>query len=448
MARVKILKDISINNYGRFVLYWMQSSQRVKYNFALYEAIKKANELKKPLVVLFVINENFPYGSRRNFLFMLEGLKEVYEELRKLNIRFVVHIGDPVKHVLEFSKNASILFMDVGYTKFLREWRKNIVEEIKVPVVAVEDNVVVPVEVTSNKEEYGAYTIRKKIQKNLKDYLVPLDFPQISFPPFREILFSFDIRNPKDSINRLHFRYNVSETHYFVGGYSNAKELLKDFVQNKLSKYIEKKNDFSENFTSNLSPYLHFGQISPIEIALTVLDSSVEDIEKEAFLDELIVRRELAFNFVYYNSRYDRLEGLQPWAYETLQNHKFDERPYRYSFSQLENAETHDPLFNAAMMELVKTGKMHGYIRMYWGKKIIEWSESLEIAFKFLEDLNNKYALDGRDPNSYAGIAWCFGKHDRPFKERPIFGKVRYMSENSIYKKFDVQKYIERVKNL
>ncbi|BAL81485.1 deoxyribodipyrimidine photo-lyase [Caldisericum exile] len=448
MGRTKILKDLHINSYGKFVLYWMQSSQRVVYNLALYEAINKANEIKKPLVVLFVINENFPYGSRRNFLFMLEGLKEVYEELHKLGIKFVVHVGDPVKHVVDFSKNASILIMDVGYTKLLREWRKNIVESVNIPVLSVEDNVIVPVEIASNKEEYAAYTIRRKIQKQLNDYLKPLNMPQIAFPPLREILFSFDVRNPKDAINRLHFRYNISETCYFKGGYSNAKEILNEFIQNKLPNYFEKKNDFSESFTSNLSPYLHFGQISPIEIALSVLESSVEQHEKEAFLEELIIRRELAFNFVYYNPRYDRLEGLEHWEYETLQRHKFDIRTYRYSFSQLENAETHDPLFNAAMTELVKTGKMHGYLRMYWGKKVIEWSESPDIAFKYLEELNNKYALDGRDPNSYAGIAWCFGKHDRPFKERPIFGKVRYMSEKSIYKKFDVKKYIEKVKNL
>lgn len=448
MERKKVLKDIDLNLDGKFILYWMQSSQRVKYNLALYEAINKANELKKPLVVFFVINENFPYASRRNFLFMLEGLKEVYDELHKLNIKFVVHVGDPVRHVLDFSKNASILFVDVGYTKTVRDWRKNILEEIKIPVVSVEDNVIVPVEIASTKEECGAYTIRKKIQRNLREYLVAYEMPQVNFPPCRDIMFSFDVRDPISAINRLHFKYNVSESPYFKGGYSKAKEHLKDFIENKLSQYAEYKNDFTRDFTSNLSTYLHFGQISPLEIANTVLESKTEAHEKEAFLEELIIRRELAVNFVYYNPRYDRLEGLQPWAYETIQKHKFDERPYRYSFIQLENAETHDELFNAAMSELVKTGKMHGYVRMYWGKKIIEWSESPEIAFKYLEDLNNKYALDGRDPNSYAGIAWCFGKHDRPFKERPIFGKVRYMSEKSIYKKFNVKKYIEKINKL
>ena len=448
MNRIKVLKDIDINPSGKFVLYWMQSSQRVSYNLALYEAINIANEIRKPLVVFFVINENFPYASRRHFLFMLEGLKDVYEDLHKLNIKFVVHIGDPVKHVLEFSKNASVLVMDVGYTKVVSEWRKNILEEIKTRVISVEDNVVVPVQVASDKEEYGAYTIRRKIQKHLPDYLVHYDMPRISFPQCREILLSFDVRNPVNAVNRLHLKYFVSESMYFKGGYHEARRRLEDFLQNKLPQYVENKNDFTKDFTSNLSPYLHFGQISPVEVAQSVLESSAETYEKEAFLEELIIRRELSFNFVFYNPRYDRLEGLQKWAYETLEKHKFDERPYRYSLSQLENGLTHDALFNASMKELVKTGKMHGYLRMYWGKKIIEWSESPEIAFKYLEELNNKYALDGRDPNSYAGIAWCFGKHDRPFKERPIFGKVRYMSEKSIYKKFDVKKYIEKVEKL
>lgn len=448
MGRITVLEDIEINPSGKFVLYWMQSSQRVSYNLALYEAISIANELKKPLVVFFVINENFPYASRRHFLFMLEGLKDVYEDLHKRNIKFVIHIGDPVRHVLEFSKSASVLVMDVGYTKVLKEWRKHILEEIKIRVISVEDNVVVPVSIASDKEEYGAYTIRRKIQKHLPEYLVSYNMPEITFPQCREILFSFDVRNPERAVNHLNLNYDVRESSYFKGGYHEALKRLKDFVENKLSQYVEYKNDFTRDFTSNLSPYLHFGQISPIEVALAVIESSAPSYEKQAFLEELIVRRELSFNFVFYNPRYDRLEGLQKWAYETLEKHKLDERPYRYSLSQLENGETHDALFNAAMKELVITGKMHGYLRMYWGKKIIEWSESPEIAFKYLEELNNKYALDGRDPNSYAGIAWCFGKHDRPFKERPIFGKVRYMSDKSICRKFDVGEYIEKVKKL
>jgi len=219
-------------------------------------------------------------------------------------------------------------------------------------------------------------------------------------------------------------------------------------VSNKLSYYKDKRNDFCDVFTSNLSPYLHFGQISPIEVALSVIDSDAPEESKDVFLDELIVRRELSMNFVRYNPRYDRLEGLQSWAYNTIRSHGFDERPYRYSFSTFENAETHDMLWNATQKELVKTGKIHGYLRMYWGKKVIEWSESPEAAFKYLVTLNNKYALDGNDPNTYAGIAWCFGKHDRPFRERPIFGKVRYIGSDSISRKFDVTKYIERINNL
>lgn len=448
MERIKVLKDLPINSKGEYVLYWMQSSQRVSYNFALKEAINKANELKKPLLVLFVIDEHFPYASKRQFLFLIQGLKDVYEILHQMGIKFIVRVSKVSNTVLEFSKNASILYMDVGYTKILREWRKKVLEEISIPVVAVEDNVVVPVEVVSDHEEYGAYTIRRKIKKVLNDYLTPFTLPEVHFPKCNKLIFSFDVRNPEQAVNSLNLSYKVEPSSLFKGGEKVAKTVLSKFILEKLPHYKEYKNDFTLSYTSNLSPYLHFGQISPIEIALSVVQSDVDESEKEAFLDELIVRRELSINFVYYNNRYDRLEGLQPWAYETLQKHKFDERPYRYSFEDFEHGKTHDPLWNACQIELVKTGKMHGYLRMYWGKKVIEWSESLELAFKYLEELNNKYALDGRDPNSYAGISWCFGKHDRPFKERPIFGKVRYMSDKSLYRKFDVKKYIEKVNKL
>lgn len=448
MERIKILNDKTLNAKGKYVLYWMQTSKRVSYNLALYEAIKKANEIKKPLLVIFVLNEDYPFSNRRNFKFLLEGLKDVYEELRKLNIRFIVIRGDIAQTVIQYSQDASILFVDVGYTKFLLDLRKNIIKNVKVPVVAVEDNVVVPVEITSNKEEYGAFTIRKKIEKHLPEFLKEVHMEEIHVPKCNVLRFSFDVRDTEKALRILRFKEIVAPSSKFVGGYKKAKELLKEFINDKLPFYKDKRNDFTDEYTSNLSPYLHFGQISPIEIALEVLSSSATEDNKKAFLEELIIRRELAVNFVYYNHFYNRLEGLQPWAYKTLKDHQYDEKPYRYSLFDFENAKTHDELWNAAQMELVKTGKIHSYLRMYWGKKVIEWSESNEFAFKYLEELNNKYALDGRDPNTYAGIAWCFGKHDRPFKERPIFGKVRYMSATTIRKKFDVEKYIERIKKL
>ena len=446
MKRINQLNNVPLNKSGKYVLYLMQSSVRVSYNLTLYEVINKANDLNKPIVVLFVISEQ-PVSNERQLAFLLEGLKEVHDGLKNLHIKLVVERGNVVDVALKYSKNASILYLDVGYTKGNQEIRKNILNNVNVPVVSVEDNVVVPVEVASNKEEYGAYTIRRKILSKLNEFLVPYTMPQIQCPKNSGFAL-FDNFNINSVLSNVNFQKDVKRSPYFKGGYSEAKKKLDEFVNNKLPYYKDKKNDFCDTFTSNLSPYLHFGQISPVEVALSVIDSDAPEESKEVFLDELIVRRELSINFVHYNPRYDRLEGLQSWAYETIKMHGFDERPYRYSFSTFENAETHDMLWNAAQKELVKTGKIHGYLRMYWGKKVIEWSESPEAAFKYLVTLNNKYALDGNDPNTYAGVAWCFGKHDRPFRERPIFGKVRYIGSDSISRKFDVTKYIERINNL
>lgn len=446
MERIKKLNNIALNASGRYVLYLMQSSVRVSYNLTLYEAIKKANELKKPLTVLFVMGDQ-PVLTERQLTFLLEGLKEVHDELNKLHIKFVVEKGNAADTVLKYARSASILYLDVGYTKIAQEIEKNILKNASIPVVSVEDNVIVPVSVASNKEEYSARTLRGKISSKIDNFLMPYEMPPINFPRSSGFAF-FDNFNVNTLLSRENVQRDVGKSPFFKGGYSEAKKKLDEFVSNKLSYYKDKRNDFCDVFTSNLSPYLHFGQISPIEVALSVIDSDAPEESKDVFLDELIVRRELSMNFVRYNPRYDRPEGLQSWAYNTIRSHGFDERPYRYSFSTFENAETHDMLWNATQKELVKTGKIHGYLRMYWGKKVIEWSESPEAAFKYLVALNNKYALDGNDPNTYAGIAWCFGKHDRPFRERPIFGKVRYIGSDSISRKFDVTKYIERINNL
>jgi deoxyribodipyrimidine photo-lyase len=201
---------------------------------------------------------------------------------------------------------------------------------------------------------------------------------------------------------------------------------------------------------SGLSPYLHFGQIGPLEVALTVREApGIPEKAKEAFLEEMIVRRELSANFVFYNPRYDTYEGALPaWSRATLEKHRHDPRPYLYGLQELENAATHDLYWNAAQEEMVKTGRMHNYMRMYWGKKIIEWSASPEEAWDTALYLNNRYELDGRDPNAFAGIAWCFGKHDRPWAEHPVFGQVRFMNQKGLDRKFRMKAYLSRVASL
>ncbi len=211
-----------------------------------------------------------------------------------------------------------------------------------------------------------------------------------------------------------------------------------------MDRYEELKNDPTKECVSNMSPFLHFGQISPLHIALRV--SETDSPGKDAYLEELIVRRELSVNFVFYNKNYDAFEGLPEWAKKTLKEHEKDPREYVYTLEELENAETHDPYWNAAQREMTLRGKMHGYMRMYWGKKIIEWSRTPENAFKTAVYLNNKYELDGRGPNGFTGVAWCFGKHDRPWKERPIFGKIRYMNANGLKRKFDADGYVAKIR--
>ncbi|MCW3997747.1 MAG: deoxyribodipyrimidine photolyase, partial [Candidatus Bathyarchaeota archaeon] len=229
---------------------------------------------------------------------------------------------------------------------------------------------------------------------------------------------------------------------------NKAKYLLKYFLENKLIKYANLRNDPTSNVLSNMSPYLHFGQISPIQIAQEVLSSDNPRDSKEVYLEELIVRRELAINYVFYNDKYASFEGLPNWVKNSLLEHRGDFREYNYSLKDLEEANTHDPFWNAAQNEMRITGKMHGYMRMYWGKKILEWTKNPKKAFEIALFLNNIYELDGRDPCGFTGVAWCFGKHDRPWKERAIFGKIRYMNDKGLRRKFDAEGYVKKIHHL
>jgi deoxyribodipyrimidine photo-lyase len=256
----------------------------------------------------------------------------------------------------------------------------------------------------------------------------------------------------EDIISRMNFKDNVGESKYFKGGENAAYQVLDDFLKNKFQHYLLR-NHPEYDYMSSMSPYLHFGQISVVDIINRARDEFFirDDISQEAydsFFDELIVRRELAMNFVYYNEKYDQFEGITyPWAYETMANHIDDPREYIYSLDEFEKCQTHDIYWNASMKELVETGKMHTYMRMYWCKKIIEWTKNYEEAYNISIYLNNKYNIDGRDANSYAGIAWCFGKHDRAWKEREVFGKLRYMNANGLNRKFEMEEYLEKTKN-
>jgi deoxyribodipyrimidine photo-lyase len=331
---------------------------------------------------------------------------------------------------------------DRGYLRIEKQWRKKVSENIGCAMFQVETDLIVPLEEASLKEEYAAYTIRKKINSRIFEFIVPVkeEKPDIFYPGLAgESQESLDVES---ILRKLPFS-DKFPTVKFRGGTSEALGYLESFIDNRLSFYDEKRNDPSLDFTSHLSPYLHFGQISPVYAALKVLETKSDGAD--AFLEEMIVRRELSFNFVSYNPFYDSFDSLPEWAKTTLLEHEKDRRDYIYSTEEFEGSLTHDRYWNAAQLELVLTGKMQGYMRMYWGKKIIEWTETPRKAFDTALYLNNKYALDGRDPNSFTGVAWCFGKHDRPWKERPVFGKIRYMNSNGLKRKFNPDLYADKV---
>ena len=431
---------------GRYVLYWMQASQRVEYNHALEYAISKANDLHQPVVVFFGITDHFPEANERHYGFMLEGLRDVESSLRQRGIRMVIQHRSPEMGVVQLAKRASLVVVDRGYLRIQRQWRTTVADRIDCPLIQVESDVVVPVEEASPKEEYAAATIRPKISKKLSRFLVPLKEIDPVVDALSLDFESFDLIDLTKAISKLRIDRNVKRVDSLHGGTSEAKKHLRDFVSNKLDHYAELRNDPTLDYQSLMSPYLHFGQISPLEIALEI--SKTRSRSKEAYIEELIVRRELSMNFVHYNETYDSFDSIPQWARKTLRAHQKDRRPYLYTFEELERAQAHDAYWNAAQKEMVLEGKMHGYMRMYWGKKLLEWSKTPEQAFQTALHLNNKYELDGRDPNGFAGVAWCFGKHDRPWGGRVVFGNVRYMNEGGLKRKFDADGYVNKIRRL
>mgnify|MGYP006285949065 FL=1 len=442
--RVKKLNTNEVQD-GEYLLYWMQSSVRTTYNHALEYAVMESNKSSKPLRVFFGITPVYPEANLRHFTFMLEGLKDTKKAMLRRNIDLIIKKISPDLGAVNFAKKASTVVTDRGYTRILRKWRETVASTIKCPLIQVESDIIVPVEETSEKEEYAARTIRPKIKKKLDKFLVPLKETKLK-DHYGEECDSLNLISPKELAKKLKVDQSVGPVSKYKGGTTEAQKHLKIFLDEKIDDYHELRNDPTKDFQSNLSPYLHFGQISPLDIALKVKET--DSPGKEAFLEELIIRRELAINYAYYNSKYDSYDGIKKKKKKTLREHENDPREYSYSYKDMESAKTHDPYWNAAQMEMVITGKMHGYMRMYWGKKILEWSKDPVTAFDTALKLNNKYELDGRDPNSYTGIAWCFGKHDRPWKERPIFGKTRYMNNRGLERKFDIEKYVENIEKM
>ncbi len=453
--RVLQLNDRPTNANARYVLYWMQMYKRVDYNHALVFAVRRANELKLPLVVYEGLKYNYPWASDRLHTFILEGVEEKRIELERLGIRYVFYLqkdaDSPKNTVAALAKDAALIVTDDYPCFIIPEHNRRVAEMAEIPVFAVDSNGVIPM-AKFDKEEYAAYTIRPKINKLLERYLKSLQFEHVDVSGVGLAVDCPETLVTSATISELvaecDIDHAVKPSLYYAGGTAAGRERLIKFVNEILPDYDTARSKPDRDGSSRLSSLLHFGFLSPVEIALAVRDADAPQESKDAYLEELIVRRELSFNMTRFNPNYDSLDALPAWVHKTMREHADDERQFNYSLEQLEAGETHDELWNAAQREMVVTGEMHNYVRMLWGKNVIAWSPSYEVAFATLVHLNNKYCLDGRDPNSYAGILWCFGKHDRPWMERPVFGTIRYMTSGSTGKKFDSKKYIAWTKSL
>ena len=452
--RITYIKKGSNNPNARYVVYWMQQSQRIEYNHALSHAIMIANQNQLPLLVIFALTPNYPDANARHYTFMLEGIQSLLPQFAKKGISFVFKIGKIPDVIFPFLENTHTLIVDVGYLRHQREWRKDIMtycEKMALPltITSVESDLIVPVSLASQKAEYGAYTLRSKLHQTYSEFRDHPILDELVNQSSIDIESDHDLMDISSLVKTLPINHLIVPSKYYHGGYDNAKKALIVFFDTNINSY-PKSNDPSLNNTSKLSMYLHFGQISSLEILDHLIEAyHQKNVTQEAYLaffEQLLVRRELAFNYVTYQEGYYQFKTMtEPWAYETMNQHESDIRPIQYTDEELINAKTHDRYFNAAMDEMTITGYMHNYMRMYWAKKIIEWSSSYQEAYERILRINNAYFIDGRDPNSYAGIAWCFGKHDRAWTERLIFGKLRYMNANGLIRKFDIEEYVQRI---
>lgn len=457
--RVTFLNDQAVPS-REGVAYWMQASPRTRYNHALEYAIHVANHRATPLEVFFVLSPDYPGAALRHYWFLVQGLHDVYQGLERRGIPFSVRLGNAPKVVTAVATRVGTIVTDRGYTAIQRQWRDTVAGQIDCPLVQVESNVVVPVHTVSEKQEWSAATLRRKIHPHLETFLRPVaeipyhhsrrsvwigDIPEY---PIRNLS---EVSSPAQLAGLFPVNTAIEPVSEFIGGETAAHHRLQTFLTERLSGFDELRNVPDRDHTSHMSPYLHFGHISPVEIVLRAqeqVDSELGESAREdldSFIEELVVRRELAMNYTEFNPQYDRFSGLPGWAQTTLMEHNGDERPALYTAAQLESAATDDPYWNACQRELVRRGKMHGYMRMYWGKKILEWMQDPAEAMALAITLNDRYELDGRDPNGYTGVAWCFGTHDRGWPERPVFGKVRYMNANGLTRKFkQIDKYLQR----
>ena len=429
----------------------MQRAQRGIDNHAVNLAVAVANELKLPLVVYFAGISNFPHANLRHYAFLNQGLPDIEHDLAARNITFLMRRAPHESHERLFSDvHAALLIGDENPMREPERWRRDLAKKIRIPFYTVDTDVIIPSKLIENKQ-YGAYTIRPRLYRALPEFLVPYENPKAEVPWHRPKSFQSD--SPHEDITQgwPDLDRSVPPVEAWHGGTHAAQARLKLFTTRLLPDYEQQRNHPETDGTSALSPYLHYGHLGPQTIALAI-DAAVKSnptlqSARDSFFNELIAWRELSVNFVLHHpDTYDTPDCAEDWARKTIAEHDTDERETLYTLPQLERAETYDDLWNAAQIQMLRHGWTHNYLRMYWAKKILEWTPDVATAMKYTLHLNDKYFLDGRDPGGYAGIAWALvGKYDRAWFNRPIFGKRRYMSGASTGKKFNSKLYIHQM---
>lgn len=455
LDRVRQLNRAAFRADARYILYWAQINRRVSANHGLAYAAELANERGLPLLFYEGLTCEYPHVNDRFHAFLLEGVPDTQKALAKLGIGYVFYLGrkrtDPDDILYRLAEHAAAVVTDDYPASIARIQNVRVPARVGVPYFVVDSSCIVPMH-RFEKREYAAYTIRPKMKKLLPQYLVA--------PPKLKVRRAFDLpvpdfhtqvtgSNVADLVASCDIDHSVQPSLSFRGGSWQAHRHLRRFLRTGLSRYANCRNEPSEHATSGLSPYLHFGHISSLAIALSVTEYAREHkLMAGDFLEELILRRELAFNFARSSEDLTCIANLPEWARNTLAQHAGDKRDPQYTRDRLERAETYDDLWNATQKELLLRGKIHGYYRMYWGKKIVEWTASPQEAVDTMVYMHDRYALDGRDPNTYTNILWCLGLHDRPFSQRPIFGQVRYMSRDGMRRKTDVDAYVREIAEL
>ncbi len=425
------------------VIYWMSRDQRFQHNWALLFACHKARLLQQPLEVVFTLAPSFLGAPLRHYDFMFKGLAEVERSLREAGIPMTVLFGEPGVTLPAYAeeRRAGLVVSDFSPLTLVRQWKRNASASLSCAIYEVDAHNIVPCWLASPKQEYAARTIRPRLDALHRSFCTSFPQPEASCQPD-----SLNFCQPvkwDDLLDMLDIDRSVMPVSGITPGTAAAEKRLRLFLDKVLDRYADKRNDPNAEAVSGLSPYLHFGQLSAQHAAYEAARCEASRENREAFIEELFIRRELAENYCLYNDKYDTFDAIPEWAKATLMEHAADQRDYLYTPEELEAAKTHDPLWNAAQLSLLESGMMHGYMRMYWAKKILEWSPSPAAAFETALWLNDRYALDGRDPNGYAGVAWSIGGlHDRPWSERPVYGKIRYMNASGCARKFDVNRYI------